>query len=116
MVAEESRPFQILFYGAALGKRSRKSSGQITMAKTITIEMHQQIWIRARRKPFVAWCESCGVETSMLTPEQAAIFCGATQRIIFRRIESGELHFIEGMQGALFVCRNSLDNQTISIA
>jgi hypothetical protein len=118
MVAEEGEPIQILFYGAALNQGNRKSFEQITMAKiqkVITIETHRQIRIRALRKPLVAWCEMCGIETLMLPPEQAAIICGATQRKIFRRIESGELHFMEASQGALFVCGNSLDNKTISI-
>ena len=78
--------------------------------KVITIETHQQIWIRGRGKSFVAWCEACAMKTLMLTPEQAALIGNATERLIFRRIENGELHFIETDAGALFVCSNSLVN------
>jgi hypothetical protein len=115
MVAEEREPFQILFYRAALNQRSRKSIEQMTMAKTITIETHRQIWIRSHRKTSVAWCGACRAETLMLMPEQAAILYRTTQREIFRQIESGKLHFIEAIEGAVLVCCNSLDNQTISI-
>ncbi len=115
MVAEEREPFQILFSRAARNKQSRKSIEQMTMAKTITIETHRQIWIRSRRKTCVVWCAACGIVTLMLPPEQAAIKSGATQREIFRQIESGELHFIEAIEGALLVCSNSLDNKTSSI-
>jgi hypothetical protein len=82
----------------------------MTMAKTqraITIEAHRQILIRSRRKAFIAWCEACGTETLMLATE-AAVLCGATQREIFRQIEGGELHFIETIDGPLFLCSNSL--------
>lgn len=84
--------------------------------KVITIETHQQTLIRSRRKTFVAWCDVCGAETLMLQPEQAAIIYGATMREIFRRIENGELHFIETKTGALLICGNSLVNKTISVA
>lgn len=92
-------------------------SKQMTGAKkqkVITIETHQQTLIRSRRKTVaacVAWCEACRTETLMLTPEQAANISGATQREIFRRIENGELHFIEATEGVLFVCRNTLENK-----
>lgn len=81
----------------------------MTMAKTITIETHRQIWVRSQRKTCVAWCGACRVETLMLMPEQAAILYGTTQREIFRQIESGELHFVEMKNGALFVCCKALE-------
>ncbi|GEM_PF-1207742 len=78
------------------------------IAKTITIETHRQVVIRSRRKSFFDWCAACRAETLMLTPEQAAILDGTTQRHIFRRLENGKLHFIETEAGALLICRNSL--------
>jgi hypothetical protein len=81
--------------------------------KVITLELHRKVLIRSRRKSLVAslvaWCETCGMETLMLIPEQAAVVSGATQREIFRQIENGELHFIEANEGALFICSNSLE-------
>jgi hypothetical protein len=57
----------------------------------------------------------CGTETLMLMPEHAAIVCGTTQREMFRQIENGELHFIETTKGELFVCSNSLQQQSRNI-
>ncbi len=76
--------------------------------KVITIETHQQIWIRGWQRPIVAWCESCGQEILMLVPEQAATLRGVSERRIFQQIENGELHFIETGKGKLFVCSNSV--------
>ncbi len=75
--------------------------------KVITIETHQQTLIRSSVKTFVVWCETCGTETLMLKPEQAATVYDMTQREIFRQIENGELHFIETTKGELFVCSGS---------
>ena len=78
-------------------------------AKVITIETHRRVLIRSLREAFPAWCDACGRETLMMTPEQASVIWGATQRNIFYLIENGELHFIEAERGALFVCNNSLE-------
>lgn len=77
--------------------------------KVITIETRRQIWIRSHRKTCVAWCAACGSETLLLPPEQAAILSGTTQREIFRQIESGKLHFIEALEGALLICSKALE-------
>jgi hypothetical protein len=78
-------------------------------AKVITIETHRRVLIRSLREAFAAWCDPCGRETMMLTPEQASVIWGATQRKIFHQIENGHLHFMETEKGALFVCSNSLE-------
>ena len=75
----------------------------------ITIETHQQTLIRSRRKILVTWCDQCGKKTLMLLPAEAAILGGATERVIFRQIENGDLHFIEGNKGELLVCSNALE-------
>lgn len=47
-----------------------------------------------------------GVE--MLSPETAAVLFGVPLRWIYRRVESGELHFQEIGAGSLLVCPSSL--------
>jgi hypothetical protein len=44
----------------------------------------------------------------MLAADEAAELLQTTARSIFRRVESGELHFTETGGGGLLVCRNSL--------
>lgn len=74
----------------------------------ITIETHRLTVIGSRRRPVVAWCELCGGRVRMVTPEQAAAFAGTRPRAIYRRLERGELHFVETDAGVLLICAGSL--------
>jgi hypothetical protein len=44
----------------------------------------------------------------MLAADEAAELLQTTARAIFRRVESGELHFTETARGALRICLGSL--------
>ena len=44
----------------------------------------------------------------MVTPAQAAVIARVSVRDINRRVEAGEVHFLETTQGALLVCISSL--------
>jgi hypothetical protein len=44
----------------------------------------------------------------MLTPAAASRMAGISTREIYRRVESGHLHFVEGDAGQLLVCSQSL--------
>jgi hypothetical protein len=48
----------------------------------------------------------------MLSADEAAALMNTTTRNIFRRIEAGELHFLEIPGGGLFICCQSLENQS----
>ncbi len=75
----------------------------------ITIETRQLTVIRRRHRTLVlAWCERCGRRVEMLMPEQAASLSNARPRAIYRRVESGELHFVETGTGLLLICSASL--------
>ena len=79
-----------------------------TKTKTeITIEKRQRTTIRLRRQS-VVWCEQCAAQVQMLMPEEAAAFVQTTARDIFRRIEAGQVHFLEISSGGLLVCRRSV--------
>ncbi len=73
----------------------------------VSIETRQLTVIRARRPVVLAWCERCSAQVRMVTPEQAAAFAGTRPRAIYRRVESGGLHFIETGEG-LLICAGSL--------
>lgn len=74
----------------------------------ITIETHRLAVVRSRRPSVVAWCERCGGQVRMVTPEEAAALLGTRSRVIYRRVESGDLHFLETGAGALLICSRSL--------
>ncbi|HEY8559212.1 MAG TPA: hypothetical protein VIL74_02330 [Pyrinomonadaceae bacterium] len=77
----------------------------------IKMEEHEITVIRTRRKR-TAFCEFCRARVLMLPPEAAAILSHSTSRNIFRRVEAGELHFLETTEGALLVCCRSLEFST----
>jgi excisionase family DNA binding protein len=46
----------------------------------------------------------------MVTPDEAAQLCRVSTRTIYRRIETGRLHFTETDRGFSLVCIQSLEN------
>lgn len=72
----------------------------------ITIESHQLTVVRTRRG-IEKWCQECGKELPMLTPEAAAALAGVSPRAIYRSVESGQLHSIDTSDGALLICSGS---------
>ena len=73
---------------------------------TITIETRHKTVVHRSSGQTVAWCERCGAEVSMLKPVEAASYVRITANDFFRRVESGDLHFLLLDDGALLVCPN----------
>lgn len=74
----------------------------------VTIRTHQVTTVRPLRQPFFAWCQACAAGVPMVAPEGAAEIARASTREVYRRVESGELHFVETAAGDLFICCPSL--------
>lgn len=74
----------------------------------IVFEIEETVAIKNRRYS-VAFCGQCNRLVEMLTVEIAAVLYGASEREIFRRIETAEIHFVEAER--VFVCPNSLINK-----
>ncbi|MFL6228313.1 MAG: hypothetical protein ACJ741_06005 [Pyrinomonadaceae bacterium] len=74
----------------------------------ITVEMHRLLLVGGRRVSAVGWCAGCGARARLLTAEEAARLSRVTPRDIYRRVETGQLHFIEAQDGLLLICQNSL--------
>jgi hypothetical protein len=74
----------------------------------VTIESRERTTIRRGGQSLVTWCEQCCADVLMVTPNEAAVLSSTDTRAIFRRVEAGEIHFIEGEGGTLLVCANSL--------
>jgi len=74
----------------------------------VTIETETTIIHRRGAGTLWAWCDPCGAESLMLTPDAAAGLAGVTTRAIYTRVERGALHFCELPDGTLLVCGPSL--------
>ena len=81
-----------------------------TATRTIefTVETSETYTIRRTRKIVAGWCNGCGREVRMSTPEEAAHITGITTRKIYSAIEAGNTHFAETAEGRLMVCHRSL--------
>jgi hypothetical protein len=73
----------------------------------ITIETETRIQLRRRSGAVRATCQQCLTERVMVSPSAAAALAGVSTRVIYRRIESGRLHFSE-TDGQLLICSESL--------
>ena len=82
-----------------------------TEKTVITFETFQRRTMHLRRRAKIAWCERCTAKTVMLAPDEAAAHLQTTAREIFRRVESGEIHYLETTGGALLVCCDSCQNR-----
>ena len=74
----------------------------------IIVEQHRFLSVSTRRISAVAWCATCGQKVQMVTAEDAARIANVTARTIYRRTETGQLHFIESQEGLLLICTRSL--------
>ncbi len=77
---------------------------------TINIETHNILVVRPIHSPINFWCSECGMTVSMVTPERAAIMIQTSPREIYRKVETGEIHFVEISDKELFVCCRCLQN------
>jgi hypothetical protein len=73
----------------------------------ITIKTERSISIKSSRA-LTALCEQCGRQVQMFTPGQAALISGLSSRVVYHRVEMGEVHFMETVEGLLLVCLDSL--------
>ncbi len=80
----------------------------------IFIQTRERIFTRHLARDLQAFCPNCGIETVFVTPENAASTTETSARMIYRRIESGSLHFVDTADGLSFICRQSLVNMDLS--
>lgn len=75
----------------------------------IFIQTRERIFVRGGSQTEQLFCKFCDAETVLIAPERAAVALNLTTREIYRRIESGKVHFIETSNGLVFICLSSLD-------
>jgi hypothetical protein len=54
------------------------------------------------------YCERCGREVSMLSVALTAGLAGVPERMVYRWVEAGNVHFRERPDGAILICTESL--------
>jgi len=74
----------------------------------VTVEARECTTIRRGARQVIAWCDQCGADVPVVTPNEAAELARTDARQIFRGVESGVFHFIETGEGALLICARSL--------
>ncbi|MEW6211903.1 MAG: hypothetical protein AB1631_26340 [Acidobacteriota bacterium] len=79
----------------------------------MTIETERLLVVRNRPRA-VMWCQQCRNEVTMLTVDQAALMTGVRSLMIYRLVETGDLHFVENSEGILLVCLRSLEAISLS--
>ena len=72
----------------------------------ITFETEETVVLRQGSTISVAECSACGRAVLMATPQAAGFLSGRDERQVFRLIEAGTIHFVEG--GCVLVCLESL--------
>ena len=79
----------------------------------VVVQTHQVTTVHLTRQSICAWCGACRAAVLMLTPDEAAAVALCTGRDIYRRVDAGELHYLETDDGALLICVNSLGGTTL---
>ena len=79
-----------------------------TRRTEVTIET-DEIWIIRRPTGGVAaWCPTCATQTTMITPDEAAVLAELDARDVYRLVVDGQIHS-NGTPGDFsFLCSNSI--------
>ncbi|MGH9426708.1 MAG: hypothetical protein ACRD2L_10470 [Terriglobia bacterium] len=72
-----------------------------------TIETERRLIVQRNRNCIRSWCDGCGRQVWLITPEEAAFRCGVSILTIFHRLEAQTIHFHETITG-LWICPHSL--------
>ena len=64
--------------------------------------------LRRNRQAVIQFCKQCGAKVEMLTVESACAITGMTPRMLYRSIETENVHFVESSEGMILLCSESL--------
>ncbi len=56
----------------------------------------------------IGWCDECACEVRLVSPEAGAMCSGLSTRLVYRRLETGLIHYSEKPDGSLRICLPSL--------
>lgn len=92
--------------GNTFGQMSSRKRGDawVRLRKVSILSVHERSLVVRRPAPAPAkWCPGCQAPAVMMKPELAAAVSLQTTRTIYRGVESGQVHYVEGLEG-LVVC------------
>lgn len=99
-MTESACAAQALASSQIIPKQSRRAE--------ITVEFNQVVVIKQPEGLVVQWCPVCEEQVNMITTEAAAVLSNVDTRAIYRRIETGTIHFAQTPEGFALICLNSL--------
>ena len=81
-----------------------------TTKRRIEIQVDKSRLLILRRSGGIVsnWCDDCSQASAMLTADEAAALTNVSSRIIYQRVERGEVHYRETPEGSLLICANSV--------
>ena len=79
----------------------------------IAFEKRLLVFLKQPSAACDVWCEGCGREVRMVSPEQAALITGVSSRTIYRWLENDSLHFLEMASGLSLICLRSLESRPV---
>jgi hypothetical protein len=82
---------------------------RIEKTTEIIFETEEMLILNRRtRRLAPAWCEACGAEAELVSPEVAAAVADVSARTVYGWVEVGRVHFVETPERALLICLRSL--------
>jgi hypothetical protein len=81
---------------------------KITRRIEISVERHEVSVLRRNRQAVIQFCDHCGAKVEMLTVESACAITGMTPRMLYRSIETENVHYVESLEGVILLCSESL--------
>ncbi len=82
----------------------------------ITIDTHQVLVQRGPKRSLLVRCTICARQTPMLTPDEVATLARVNTQMIYRWMESNNVHFKVTPDGLLLICLGSLRMAQTKIA
>ena len=82
---------------------------KITRKTEISIQQTKRLVFSIPKTEAVFNCPHCESKDEMLIAEQAASVFGCARREIYRRVEAGQIHFVETTEGILYICPASFE-------
>ena len=79
--------------------------------RAVLIETEQISFLVNRASTDFMICEKCGEDAVMLTLEKVSEGAGIHKREIYRRVESGTVHYQERENGDVFICLQDLQKR-----
>ena len=97
-------------------KQRLSRNGNMKQQMAFTIDTHRILVQRGPKRPLLVGCTTCARQTPMLTPDELATLARVSTQMIYRWMESNNVHFKVTPDGLLLICLGSLRMAQTDIA